>query len=85
MMNPGMMGMGNMMMNPGMMGMGMMNPGMMGMGNMMIENRMQQSLNNFSTIKGNNTIDNKNSIYVSIVFGANSLMSECLSAKSCVY
>ena len=75
MMNPGMMGMGNMMMNPGMMGMGnmMMNPGMMGMGNMMIENRiMQQSLNNFSTIKGNNTIDNKNSIYVSIVFGANS-------------
>ena len=74
MMNPGMMGMGNMMMNPNMMG--MMNPGNgMGMGNMMMENRMQQmqqSPNNFSTIKGNNTIDNKNSIYVSIVFGANS-------------
>ena len=74
MMNPGMMGMGNMMMNSNMMG--MMNPGMMGMGNMMMENRMQQmqqSPNNFSTIKGNNTIDNKNSMYVSIVLGATSL------------
>ena len=36
MMNPGMMGMGNMMMNPNMTG--MMNPGMMGMGNMMMFN-----------------------------------------------
>ena len=40
----------------------------------MMENRMQQlqqsNPNSFSTIKGNNTIDNKNSIYVSIVFGA---------------
>lgn len=40
----------------------------------MMENRMQQmqqnKLHSFSIIGGNNTISNKNSIYVSIVFGA---------------
>ncbi len=56
-------------------------PHMMGPGphHNMIENRMHQQMqpnspNNFSMIKGNNatTIDNKNLVYVSIVFGATS-------------
>jgi ABC-type lipoprotein release transport system permease subunit len=39
----------------------------------MMENRMHRSNSySFSTIKGNNTIDNKNSIYVSKVLGATS-------------
>ncbi|MGA9843245.1 MAG: plastocyanin/azurin family copper-binding protein [Nitrososphaeraceae archaeon] len=65
-----MMGPGPHMMGPG--------PHMMGPGphRNMMENRMQQmqqsNPNSFFTIKGNNTIDNKNSIYVSIVLGATS-------------